>query len=91
MGWNVNPVIWLRETVFRLIREGRFLKGMSFDETREPDDDDDQKAENIGLIELLEYSTYQALQGECRRHGIPGVLGLTHGIKDAIDKGIFRR
>ncbi len=90
-GWNARPVVWLRETVFRLIREGKFLKGVAFPESRLPEHDDDNTAENIGLITLLELSTYQMLQGEARRHGIGPVEALCAGVKDAIDKAIFRR
>lgn len=92
-GYGVKPLSFLREAVWSLIRDGKMLKGADLgdlpnDRTRAHDDEDE--AENVGLKALLEWSTFTALQNESRRHGCAPKHILTHGIKAAIDAGVFK-
>lgn len=93
LGNGTKPLPFLRECVWGLVRDRKIMLGGDVSEIpadREPEDDDEDSPTNQGLIALLEWSIWNALQNESRRYNCKPQHILTYGIRFAIDSGVFK-
>lgn len=83
-GRNQKPVTMLRERLFRILYEGK-LNAAGVRSIRTPAHDRDNLPENRLCIRLLEYSVFDLMQSEARRHNTSVRQLFVWAIKNAID------